>query len=277
MTNWGKSMANETTNSQMECFSGNQAENLKKGNFFKRLYLKLHRGGVALNEKNIREAVLASLRERSESKPNHKLNWIDLGCDDGSWTQKILNGEKIKSPVATYGFEKVALQASKARALGIQVTEGDLSLKLPYPDDFFDVVHSNQVIEHIPSIDHFVGEIFRILAPGGFFVVSSENASAWHNIGASILGWQIFSLTNVSAKAGAVGNPLAAHRGSQAFSETWTHKTIFNYLGFKEIFEVHGFKKVKVFGAGYYPLPPILGKWDHRHAHFLTACGQKPT
>jgi SAM-dependent methyltransferase len=40
----------------------------------------------------------------------------------------------------------------------------------PYPDDEFDVVVSNTVIEHVADLDFFLGELERTLKPGGFSV-----------------------------------------------------------------------------------------------------------
>lgn len=245
------------------------------GSLIKRWFKWMHSGGEALNLAHITEGVRDAAQEIS-ARQSGTLAFLDLGCNDGVWTQKLAAGTGLADRMRVSGVEIVSSQARAARALGIEVTEADLNQPFPYRDAQFDVVHSNQVIEHVGSIDRFVSELHRILKPGGWMIVSSENGSAWHNIAAAILGWQIFSLTNVSEKAGALGNPAAMHRGGQAFHAAWTHKTIFNYLGFKEIFAVHGFQKVEVKGAGYYPLPPILGKWDPRHAHFLTAIAQKP-
>lgn len=38
---------------------------------------------------------------------------------------------------------------------------------LPFADDSFDIVFSSNVLEHIPHIDDFQGEIRRVLKPGG--------------------------------------------------------------------------------------------------------------
>lgn len=40
----------------------------------------------------------------------------------------------------------------------------------PYPDDHFDVVVSNQVIEHVAELDFFLGELSRTMKPGSFSV-----------------------------------------------------------------------------------------------------------
>jgi ubiquinone/menaquinone biosynthesis C-methylase UbiE len=41
--------------------------------------------------------------------------------------------------------------------------------QLPFPDRAFNTVVSNCVIEHIPDVDATLGEIARVLAPGGAF------------------------------------------------------------------------------------------------------------
>jgi 2-polyprenyl-3-methyl-5-hydroxy-6-metoxy-1,4-benzoquinol methylase len=53
-------------------------------------------------------------------------------------------------------------------------------------DNFFDYVVSFQVIEHIKKDDFFVKEIYRVLKPGGKFIVSTPNIkmsltrNPWH-------------------------------------------------------------------------------------------------
>jgi SAM-dependent methyltransferase len=232
-----------------------------------RLYRRLFDDADRLNRDNILAFADEARRERG-----NVARFLDLGCDDGSWTMRV--AERLGCDDVT-GIEIVKEQAATARRLGIQVNEVSLDGELPFPDDGFDVVHANQVIEHVANIDLFLSEIKRVLRPGGFAIISSENGSAWHNVFAAAMGWQIFSLTNVSAKAGAVGNPLALHRNDKPFLASWTHKTIFNFRGFKEIFEVHGFRDVRIAGAGYHPLPARVGKWEPRHSHFITARCQK--
>lgn len=205
----------------------------------------------------------------SQLEINPEAKYLDLGCNDGLGTIKRANTIQTKK---IYGIEIIRKQARKAEKLGINVWIGDLNKKWKYLNNYFDVITANQVIEHVSDIDHFISEIKRVLKKGGYAIISTENGSSWHNIFASILGWQIFSLSNVSIKQGGIGNPLSLHRSekiSQSIS-SWVHKTIFNYCGLKEILEVYDFRVVSYLGSGYHPFFPYFGRIDVRHAHYLS-------
>jgi SAM-dependent methyltransferase len=230
----------------------------------KSFFTKMYGEAADLNRRNI-------LRLARQAPAGGRI--LDLGCDDGVWSSKLAAESKASS---IDGVEIVAEAADRAEALGIRVAR--LNLNEPLRDlqsDTYDLVHANQVIEHVTNVDTFVSEVYRLLRPGGYAVISTENGSSWHNVFAAILGWQIFSLTNVSGRIAGLGNPCAIQRGNQPFSATWTHKTIFNYRGLIEMFEVHGFRDIVVKGAGYFPLPSVLGTVDVRHSAFITVGARK--
>jgi SAM-dependent methyltransferase len=192
---------------------------------------------------------------------------LDLGCDDGVRTLRFAAAARARE---VHGVELGGEAAARARARGITVAEADLNGPLPYPDGSFDVVVSNQVIEHLAETDVFVSELLRILAPGGTAVTSTENLASWHNIAALALGWQPFSLSNVTSRRAGLGNPLAIHRGEDVGPGAWQHVKVFSYRGLRELFESHGLVVRDVLGAGYYPLPSAVGRLEPRHAAFLT-------
>ena len=131
-------------------------------------------------------------------------------------------------------------------------------------------VLSENIVEHVKDVDHFIAETIRILTIGGVAVISTENGSSWHNIFAAVMGWQTFSLSSLSTRARSVGNPLALHRGDPPPRTFDKHRTIFNYRGLIEFLKAHGLAIVAARGAGYYPLPAGVGSFDLRHCHFIT-------
>lgn len=73
------------------------------------------------------------------------------------------------------GPDLLAQVAAKCPA---ELVVGDV-LDLPFPDESFDVVVCSEVLEHTPDPRGGVGELARVVAPGGTLVVTTPN-HAWH-------------------------------------------------------------------------------------------------
>jgi SAM-dependent methyltransferase len=232
------------------------------------------RGLAARAFSNAMDANLANIVALLEHAPSHAL--LDLGCDDGARTLELARAVATRD---LHGVEVVEERAALARERGIKVSSVDLNKPLPYAAESFDVVVSNQVIEHLADTDTFVADTARVLRPGGYTIVSTENLASWHNIAALVVGWQPFSLTNVTSTRMGLGNPLAVHRHSDwrgEWRETWQHRRVFAYRGLTELLEAHGLEVEQVLGAGYYPLPRRLARLDPRHAAFLAVKARRP-
>src|SRR3989344_2258954 len=204
---------------------------------FKNYLIKLHQKSFKENEMNI-----FSLLDKN---PNAKL--LDLGCDEGSFTLRLANKIGTKQ---IYGIDIVDERIKESKEKGIKIVKSDLNKKLPFEDNFFDVIHANQVIEHLFDVDLFAEEIYRILKPKGYAIVSTENLSSWHNLFALFMGHQAFS-QHISSKYH-IGNKISPHHGEDLILKSWTHNKIFTYKGLKEFFKIHNFKNGKILGAGHY-------------------------
>lgn len=68
------------------------------------------------------------------------------------------------------GVELSADAVAKARALGLEVFEGDL-LDAALPADTFDLVYLGDVLEHVPDCRATLAEVARVLRPGGHLVL----------------------------------------------------------------------------------------------------------
>lgn len=199
---------------------------------------------------------------------------LDVGCDDAAWTAEL--AARVGCPPARVGgIEIVDERREQALARGFDVRKADLEEPWPFESASFDIVHSNQVIEHVKRLDHFMEQATRTLAPGGLLLVGTENLASWHNVGALALGYQPFSITNISQK-GSIGNPFALHQESTW--ESWQHIHVMALDALRDLFQRFGLQEVHAFGSGYYPawgrIASRLASRDPRHAHFIGLTGR---
>jgi SAM-dependent methyltransferase len=200
-----------------------------------------------------------------DSKPNQKM--LDIGCGEGITTLKIVSALKIKTCIGLDINESALITLRKR---GINAIKCDLNKRIPIKEKSFDFIFSNQVIEHLIKIDSFLDEIHRLLKPGGYLIISTDNLSSWHNILSLIFGMQPFS-DNISSEV-CIGNKFSIHRGSK--STPYGHIKLFSPLALKEILELHHFKVEIMIGIGFYPFKGIISKFleriDPYHARFIT-------
>ncbi len=96
---------------------------------------------------------------------------LEIGCGIGTVVAELARqgyeamGTDISQVAIEYGLAKY----SNVR-LEVQPAE-----ELPYPDGTFDVVLSFDLFEHIARIDRHVGEVQRVLKPGGHYLFETPN------------------------------------------------------------------------------------------------------
>lgn len=192
---------------------------------------------------------------------------LDVGCNAGELTARVA---RRLGATRVVGIELLEEYAEAARRRGIEAIVGDVDSGLPFGDEEFDVVHSNQVIEHVRRTDRFLCEIRRVLAPGGLACLSTNNLASWHNIVSLGLGYQPTPM-HVSDEV-VVGNPLDPWRG-RPHEKGRAHLRLFTSRALSELAEHHGLRTEVVAFRGYYPLPPRLARVavrvDPRHAAFM--------
>lgn len=96
---------------------------------------------------------------------------LDLGC--GAGTDSLVAAQMVGASGSVTGIDMTSAMLAKARRaageLGVahaDFVEGEVE-SLPFPDESFDVVISNGVIDLVPDKDAVFSEIYRVLAPGG--------------------------------------------------------------------------------------------------------------
>jgi SAM-dependent methyltransferase len=97
--------------------------------------------------------------------------FLDVGCATGFF----LNGLRQSTGWEVHGVEFGKDAVAYARSeLGLDVLEGDLT-DAGFPDEYFDYVHVNNVLEHVLDPVGLLVECHRILKPGGHFFLAVPN------------------------------------------------------------------------------------------------------
>jgi methionine biosynthesis protein MetW len=221
----------------------------------------LYRVFRATEEEN-RCAILAALQPWAGAR------LLDLGTSDGEFTKRV--AERLGA-ASVSGIELIEEHAAAARDRGLDVRRADLDEGLPFEDGAFDVVHANQVIEHVRRTDTFLRETRRVLAPNGLACISTNNLSSWHNVFSLALGMQPMPM-HVSDEV-ILGNPLNPLHERPHTDIGRTHLRLFTGRALTELCARHGLELVSLRSVGYYPLPPRLARpvarADPTHSAFL--------
>ncbi len=100
-----------------------------------------------------------------------KGRFLDIGCATGFF----LSGIRQNCAWEVYGQEMGKAAASYAREkMGLRVKDVPLE-KAHYPKNFFDFIHLNNVLEHVPDPALVMAEVGRILKPGGRLYLAVPN------------------------------------------------------------------------------------------------------
>lgn len=218
----------------------------------------------AATEEENRRAILRALPKAVGGR------LLDIGTHRGDFALRVAKRTAARE---VHGVELIERHAIVARSHGIRVECADVEEGLPFPDRRFDVVHCNQLIEHLRDTDGLVSEVQRVLKPTGIAVLSTNNLSSWHNIVSLFLGLQPFPM-HVSDRA-IVGNRFNPEHGEPHEDAGRIHVRLFTGRALAELGALHGLFPVRVRTSGYYPLPPMLARMatrlDPLHGAFLIA------
>ncbi|PIR43810.1 hypothetical protein COV24_01040 [candidate division WWE3 bacterium CG10_big_fil_rev_8_21_14_0_10_32_10] len=183
--------------------------------------------------------------ENLRAKPSRIL---DLGCGTGLMSKRILD---IYPDSKVYGLDvsKKAVMLGKKRYKEIHFVIGDVEGTLPFESNFFDLVISGEVIEHVKDTDVYLEEINRILKKGGYFILSTPNLASWYNRLLLLFGRQPF-LAEPSLR---IQIPVVTLFGigfpdSALFPAG--HLRLFTVDILKKLLNLYNFKVLKVVGVG---------------------------
>jgi ubiquinone/menaquinone biosynthesis C-methylase UbiE len=101
---------------------------------------------------------------------------LEVGCGTGFFLLNLAQaGVLAKGHVTDIspGMVEVAQQNAAALGLAVDGRVADAET-LPYEDASFDLVVGHAVLHHVPDVEQALGEVLRVLRPGGRFVFAGE-------------------------------------------------------------------------------------------------------
>ncbi len=162
---------------------------------------------------------------------------LDVGCGNGSSMQMMA---RIGWQVVGTDFDKEAVKEAKSKGLDVRL--GELKA-IAFPNQSFDAIMMNHVIEHVQDPLHLLKECRRILKKGGTLVMITPNATS---------------------------------RGHAIFKKDWRpletpqHLQVFSIASLRELTKKAGFEKVEAFSSiqgAYYILESSYNLKIYNDAH----------
>ncbi|CAN5471103.1 hypothetical protein BH10PLA2_BH10PLA2_20030 [soil metagenome] len=100
-----------------------------------------------------------------------QLSVVDLGCGTGRHSIRMT---RAGAQVIGVDFSEQMLAKAREKSVGLNVSfqTGDLLNRLPFADGAFDRVVCGLVLDHIPTLDQFFGELLRLCKQDGCTIVS---------------------------------------------------------------------------------------------------------
>jgi SAM-dependent methyltransferase len=149
---------------------------------------------------------------------------LDVGCGDGHFASVVFD-HPLDVGIDPWWTE--LLSAKKVGSYKMLVRSDGATT--PFAAGEFASAVSNSVLEHIPHVDEVVGEIARVVKPGGRFVFCVPN----HRFSQLLLGTKTFNTVGLKGAAGwysRLFNRISRHQHCDSF-EVWSERL--NRAGFE--------------------------------------------
>lgn len=186
---------------------------------------------------------------------------LDVGCGDGALAVRLTQqGARVTGIDPDLQMLAGAETRAAAAAVRLQLVAGGAE-QLPFPDNTFDRIVAVTVLCLLPSAEHAVTEMARVLKPEGQLVVGELGR------------WNLWAATR--RVRGWLGSP------------TWRIATFFTSADLRRMLETSGLVVSEARGAVYYPpwgfaarllhgIDPYLGGKTLCGAAFIAVSATKP-
>jgi 2-polyprenyl-6-hydroxyphenyl methylase/3-demethylubiquinone-9 3-methyltransferase len=161
---------------------------------------------------------------------------LDFGCGDGA-ASKVLAA--AGHTVVGVDISESAIAIARQNVPSATFTLIESESHIPFPDASFDACFCTEVIEHVLGVREFIGEVHRLLAPEGLFLITAPYHGCVKNLLIITLNFE------------------------RHFDVTWGHIRFFTRRSLTQCLEAGGFEVQAFMGIGRF--------WPVRKTMFITA------
>ncbi len=107
------------------------------------------------------------LIKKFEIEEQKEINFLEVGSGKGTHLKifsQILTGKFFGVDIEDYEVENCVTASCNLE-----------DSSLPFEEDFFDVIFSKSVIEHVRNTENFLSEVKRVLKPGGKLIIMTPD------------------------------------------------------------------------------------------------------
>jgi len=130
------------------------------------------------------------------SKGSFKGDFLDVGCGKMPYKDLILEQNGVEKYIGL-DIEQALVYDDNIRP--DYTWDG---ITMPFKNNSFDSIMATEVLEHCPDIDIIIGEIFRVLKPGGGFFFTIPYLWPLHEVPHDEYRYTPFSLKRIFLKHG---------------------------------------------------------------------------
>jgi len=129
--------------------------------------------GQPLRERTV-TGLHAGLADRVAALVPRDAPILDVGCGSGAWLQRLRQLGFTKLTGADHDTAQFALD-------GVRVCPADLDAERWFDDaPSYRLITAIEVIEHLQNIGNFLANAQRLLAPGGYLLLTTPNVHSLH-------------------------------------------------------------------------------------------------
>lgn len=122
---------------------------------------------------------------------------LDLGCGEGNSIELF---KRVAPQANWHGVDIEDSPEVRKRTREHNSIKTFDGVNLPYPNNHFDLIYCNQVLEHVRYPDQLISETFRVLKPNGLFVGAVSYLEPFHSY--SIFNFTPYGIIRVFTDAG---------------------------------------------------------------------------